>query len=245
MQFITIISFAVAAALVTAADPKTNPVGGACGGGTQNAPICETNLDCVPTSNAIGAQGICTIKSSDLGGPCQQLDFPNTSAVCKTGLVCDAPVVPTVFPPPKGIAGICKKATPVGGVCGGNATNTPLCDVNLDCVAPSVGSQGICTVKTSDVGGPCQQLDFPNTSAVCKTGLVCEAAVAPAVFPPPKGIAGKCKKADAPVTTATSAATYAATTTKVASTTKLLVSGASVQTGFFAAGIIVVGAFTL
>ncbi|ORY52655.1 hypothetical protein BCR33DRAFT_733311 [Rhizoclosmatium globosum] len=238
MQFITIISFAVAATLVTAADPKTNPVGGACGGGTQNAPICETNLDCVPTSNAIGAKE--SVPSS-----LATLEAMPTTRLPKHKRLCDAPVVPTVFPPPKGIAGICKKATPVGGVCGGNATNTPLCDVNLDCVAPSVGSQGICTVKTSDVGGPCQQLDFPNTSAVCKTGLVCEAAVAPAVFPPPKGIAGKCKKADAPVTTATSAATYAATTTKVASTTKFLVSGASVQTGFFAAGIIVVGAFTL
>ncbi|KAJ3291447.1 hypothetical protein HDU79_002377 [Rhizoclosmatium sp. JEL0117] len=77
-------------------------VGGACGGSIQNAPICDTNLDCISTSGAPGSAGICTLKVSDVGGPCQQpLQY---SAVCKAGLVCVLPPYP-IMP---GASGTCQ-----------------------------------------------------------------------------------------------------------------------------------------
>ncbi|KAJ3029220.1 UNVERIFIED_CONTAM: hypothetical protein HDU68_012718 [Siphonaria sp. JEL0065] len=106
------------AATVLAADV---PVGGACGGGTANAPKCESNLDCVyPALETplAGAQGVCKLKISDVDGPCKQV-FPN-SAICKEGLVCVEPA--QVNPPVAGASGTCKLPTSSTSTTGSTAS---------------------------------------------------------------------------------------------------------------------------
>ncbi|KAJ3293497.1 hypothetical protein HDU79_000289 [Rhizoclosmatium sp. JEL0117] len=184
---------AFVAAIAYAADPVSE--GGVCGGGTANAPICADNLDCISTGGP-GSTGICTRKSSDDGGPCEQSNFPDTSAQCKAGLVCvPASILPGSIP--SAASGTCQP-TPqayviVGGICGGGTQNSPICEPNLLCVLDSgaPGSTGRCNLKTNDAGGPCQQ-DFPN-SAECKAGLICVSPSRPAVGPAPAGAAGMCQ----------------------------------------------------
>ncbi|KAJ3079200.1 hypothetical protein HDU99_000118, partial [Rhizoclosmatium hyalinum] len=109
-----------------------------------------------------------------------QIKFPNSLAAKKKA-VC--------------VAAIAHAAVPVseGGVCGGRTAAAPICLENMDCISTGgPGSTGICTRKLSDAGGPCEQLDFPDTSARCKVGLICETGAVVTVFPLPKGIAGKC-----------------------------------------------------
>ncbi|ORY52652.1 hypothetical protein BCR33DRAFT_324961 [Rhizoclosmatium globosum] len=168
------------------------PVGGVCGGGTQNAPICQSNLDCVTQTGAIGATGICTIKTSEAGGECQQ-DFPN-SAVCKAGLICVPPTRPAVGPAPAGAPGMCQftpdKYVPVGGACGGASPTSPVCESGLDCLVPppfNYKAQGICTRRETDVGGSCQP--SVQNSTPCKAGLIC---VLPS--PPTPGGFGTCQR---------------------------------------------------
>ncbi|KAJ3074329.1 hypothetical protein HDU98_011491 [Podochytrium sp. JEL0797] len=150
------------------------PVGGTCGGGIQNAPQCQFNLDCVtPPNLGPGTPGTCALKISGIGGPCNQ-PFPN-SAVCAMGLVCSPPSRDPSTPLTQWTCETRIPArVPVGGSCGGGTQNAGVCEFNLDCVvvagAPP-GAKGVCKVKVSDVGGPCNQ-PFPN-SAVCKSGLVC------------------------------------------------------------------------
>ncbi|KAJ3293477.1 hypothetical protein HDU79_000269 [Rhizoclosmatium sp. JEL0117] len=147
------------------------PIGGVCGGGTQNAPTCDSNLDCfIQPDSTLGTQGICVLNQSGLGGPCNQ-PIQN-SAICRAGLVC---IDPTPMRP--GESGTCQEGVgnlvSVGGVCGGGTANEPRCEPNLDCVSSNQwpGSKGICTLKMSDVGGPCDQPI--RNSAVCKPGLIC------------------------------------------------------------------------
>ncbi|KAJ3293484.1 hypothetical protein HDU79_000276 [Rhizoclosmatium sp. JEL0117] len=139
---------------------KPIPVGGVCGG--QTKAVCESNLDCVSTSGINGAQGVCTLKQSDIGGECKQ-NFPN-SAVCKSGLVCILPSLPAAGIPRPGTPGTCQlpvevKPNPVGGICGGTQKLT--CESNLDCITATLidGAQGICALKQSDVGGQCVLLN--------------------------------------------------------------------------------------
>ncbi|ORY28391.1 hypothetical protein BCR33DRAFT_725090, partial [Rhizoclosmatium globosum] len=102
MQIKTFSILAILSIAVSAANIVPVAVGGACGGSIQNAPICDTNLDCISTSGALGSAGICTLKVSDVGGPCQQpLQY---SAVCKAGLVCVLPLYP-IMP---GASGTCQ-----------------------------------------------------------------------------------------------------------------------------------------
>ncbi|ORY32483.1 hypothetical protein BCR33DRAFT_856556 [Rhizoclosmatium globosum] len=167
------------------------PVGGVCGGSTNL--ICDSNLLCVAASGIDGAQGVCKLRESDVGGECKQ-NFMN-SAVCKPGLVCVDPALPADGIPRPGTPGTCQvsttKPSPVGGVCGGSAK--AVCESNLDCITASGvdGAQGICALKQSDVGGQCKQV-FPN-SAICKQGLVCVEFMQPVNSPPLAGAPGTCQ----------------------------------------------------
>ncbi|KAI9353540.1 hypothetical protein BDR26DRAFT_848762 [Obelidium mucronatum] len=103
MHLITL--FALATLSATALAGEVVPVGGACGGGIADPPVCEQNVDCIYATGSLpGAKGVCTLKVSDVGGPCQQV-YPN-SAVCKQGLVCVKPA--PVDPPMAGVQGTCK-----------------------------------------------------------------------------------------------------------------------------------------
>ncbi|KAJ3054613.1 hypothetical protein HDU99_007739 [Rhizoclosmatium hyalinum] len=237
MQITIIAAYVLSTALtVFAADLKPVPVGGICSINGQNTSVCESNLNCVPTT---GNQGICKLKESDVGGECKQ-DFPN-SAVCKAGLVCVDPALPADGIPRPGTPGTCQvptdKPSPVGGVCGGPAK--AVCESNLDCITASgvSGAQGICALKQSDVGGQCKQV-FPN-SAVCKQGLVCVEFTQPVNGPLIAGASGTCKLPSdiatttviAPVVPTVTAPAYSATAATTAATTltKINVSGASTK----------------
>ncbi|ORY52633.1 hypothetical protein BCR33DRAFT_733294 [Rhizoclosmatium globosum] len=95
---------AVVASFAHAADPVQ--VGGVCGGGTADAPVCDPMLDCVLQSNAPGSTGICAVKVSEAGGPCQQNHF--NSAVCKSGLICVKQTQPADGIPRPGGSGMCQ-----------------------------------------------------------------------------------------------------------------------------------------
>ncbi|KAJ3066185.1 hypothetical protein HDU99_003923, partial [Rhizoclosmatium hyalinum] len=122
---------AVVASFAHAADPVQ--VGGVCGGGTADAPVCDPMLDCVLQSNAPGSTGICAVKVSEAGGPCQQNHF--NSAVCKSGLICVKQTQPADGIPRPGGSGMCQfipdSYVPVGGVCGGGTATSPICESGL------------------------------------------------------------------------------------------------------------------
>ncbi|ORY32437.1 hypothetical protein BCR33DRAFT_856522 [Rhizoclosmatium globosum] len=125
---------------------KPSPVGGVCGGPAKA--VCESNLDCITASGVDGAQGICALKQSDVGGQCKQV-FPN-SAVCKPGLVCVEFMQPVNGPPIAGAPGTCKLPS-------ASATSTVIAPVVPTVTAPVYSATAASTAATTltkiDVSG--------------------------------------------------------------------------------------------
>ncbi|KAJ3062226.1 hypothetical protein HDU99_005286, partial [Rhizoclosmatium hyalinum] len=160
----TLLLVALIAVIAYAAEPAVE--GGVCGGNTAEAPICAENLDCI--SNGSGSTGICKRKVSDVGGPCEQYDFPNTSAICKAGLDCNPPIIPAIFPPPKGIAGKCleRQVSGLGGVCQSVKRPIIVCGKDLICVPASIPLIGPINFEAPST---CQ----PTPRTYSKIGEIC------------------------------------------------------------------------
>ncbi|KAJ3293487.1 hypothetical protein HDU79_000279 [Rhizoclosmatium sp. JEL0117] len=182
-------------------------VGEICGGPTPNVNVCQPDLDCVVQSDVVGLNtGICSIKTSEAGGPCSTWN-PDQSVLargCRVGLTCVPPTQSAMDGFLVSYSGTCQ-FTPdsyvaVGGVCGGGNSTSPICASGLDCLSlerSGPTSQGICTSRIIDIDQPCQPF-FQNGTA-CKVGSIC-------VLPsnPTADDFGTCKAAAPVITTAAS-----------------------------------------